>query len=270
MTAMQLASVLGEVREDYVNEAAVCRKPRRLGLKLGAAAACVCLAGGLIWWRTQPGTDSIYDNGGGGSGSGSSLAGGAAPAAGGAAAPGGYFEDGRSAILRSIAVYPDSADFSDVLDATLTELTEEEMRSDPLGAYFPTVLPEGYRFDFASLYHTVMRDGREYRLLRVTYAAGGEVHPVPTEDGGYAATEPSDRRSFVLFAMDYLPSDTGVFADGSRLAEPDDALFPDEGIVRFAFDGVYLCASASELSPSAMTPEARLVMLGSLPVLISP
>ena len=266
---MQFASVLGDLRDDYVNEAAEHRKPRRLGMKLGAAAACLCLIGGLVWWRMQPGVDSIYENAGGGSGVGNILPAptpdGSLPA-GGAPVPGGYFEDERSAKLYSIAVYPETEDFSDVADATLTDISEQEVRSDPLGAYFPTVLPEGYEFDFASLYETTMKSGWKYHLLRVTYAAGGEVHPVPTEDGGYTATEAA-RRSFVLFATDYMPSAKGVFVDGSRLPELDLSILSGGDIVRFAFDRVYLSASASELSQLAEVPEELEAMLASLPVL---
>lgn len=270
MTVMQLASALGEVREESVNEAADYRKPRRIGMKIGTAAACLCLVGGLVWWRMQPGVDSIYENAGGGSGAAGILAaptpdaGGILPA-GGAPAPGGYFEDERSAKLYSISVYPETEDFSDVADATLSEISEQEVNADPLGAYFPTVLPEGYRFDFASLYHTTMKNGREYHLLRVTYASGGEVHPVPTEDGGYAATEPTDRRSFVLYAMDYKPASNSSFIDGFRLSSVDYVNLADNGTFKLVFGDVYLGVSPMDLSAEELE-----TALTSLPVLNTP
>lgn len=251
---MQFASALGEVREDYVNEAADFRKPRRIGWKIGTAAACLCLIGGLVWWRMQPGVDSIYPAGG--SDNGSAVAGGGAPE------PGGYFEDERSAKLYSISVYPASEDFSDVADATLSEISEAEMRSEPLSAYFPTVLPEGYEFDFASLYHTTMKSGREYHLLRVTYASGGEVHPVPTEDGGYTATESTDRRSFVLFAMDYRPDTDRSFVDVHSLTKQDYVNLSDGSTFHLSFGDVYL-----GVSPAELTPEELETVLTSLPVL---
>lgn len=261
---MQFASALGKVRDDFVDAAADYRKPRRLGLKIGTAAACLCLVGGLVWWRMQPGVDSIYENAGGSGVAGilaaptpdGSLPGGGAPA------PGGYFEDERSAKLYSISVYPSSEDFSDVSDATLTDISEEELRSDPLGAYFPTVLPEGYAFDFASLYHTTMKDGKEYHMLRVTYATGGEVHTVPTEDGGLSATEPTDRRSFVLFAMDYRPDTDRSFVDVHALTEQDYVNLSDGSAFHLFFGDVYL-----GVSPSELTPEELETVLTSLPVL---
>ena len=265
---MQFASALGEVREDYVNEAADVRKPRRLGLKIGTAAACLCLVGGLVWWRMQPGVDSIYEIDGGGSGASGILPApggsdnGGASTAGGAPEPGGYFEDERSAKLYSISVYPASEDFSDVADATLSEMTEQEMRADPLSAYFPTALPEGYEFDFASLYRTTMKNGREYHMLRVTYASGGEAHPVPTEDGGYAATEPTDRRSFVLFAMDYKPDTNHSFIDGFGLEAEDYVNLSDGSTFHLDFGDVYL-----GVSPAELTPEELETVLASLPVL---
>lgn len=253
---MQLASALGEVREESVNEAADYRKPRRLGMKIGTAAACLCLVGGLVWWRMQPGVDSIYPTG--------DFDNGGAVSAGGAPAPGGYFEDERDAILYSIAVYPASEDFSDVLDATLTEMNEQEVNSNPLSAYFPTALPEGYTFDFASLYRTTMKNGREYHMLRVTYASGGEVHPVPTEDGGYAATEPTNRRSFVLFAMDYKPTGSSLI-DGFRLTSEDYVNLADGETFKLDFGDVYL-----GVSPAELTPEELKAVLTSLPVLNAP
>lgn len=262
---MQFASALGEVREDYVNKAADYRKPRRLGLRIGTAAACLCLVGGLVWWRMQPGVDSIYENDGGGSGVGNALNGDAAAAAGVVPAPGGYFEDERSAKLYSIAVYPASEDFSDVADATLSEMTEQEVRTDPLGAYFPTVLPEGYQFDFASLYRTTMKDGREYHMLRVTYASGGEVHPVPTEDGGYAATESTDRRSFVLFATDYKPDTNHSFIDGFGLTGGDYVNLSGGSTFHLSFGDVYLGVSPSDLTAAELE-----TVLTSLPVLNAP
>ena len=262
MTVMQLASALGEVREESVNEAADYRKPRRIGMKIGTAAACLCLVGGLVWWRMQPGVDSIYENDGGGSGVGNALNGDAAAAAGVVPAPGGYFEDERGAKLYSIAVYPASEDFSNVADATLSEISEQEMQSDPLSAYFPTVLPEGFEFDFASLYHTTMKTEREYRMLRVTYASGGEIHPVPTEDGGYAATEPTDRRSFVLFAMDYKPDTNHSFIDGFGLTAEDYVNLADGSTFHLDFGDVYL-----GVSPTELTPEELETVLTSLPVL---
>ena len=263
---MQFASVLGELRDDYVNEAVDYRKPRRLGLKIGTAAACLCLVGGLVWWRMQPGVDSIFVTGGSGASgilpapSGSDN-GGAIPA-GGAPVPGGYFEDERSAKLYSISVYPASEDFSDVADATLSEMTEQEVCTDPLGACFPTVLPEGYQFDFASLYRTTMKNGKEYHMLRVTYASGGEVHPVPTEDGGYAATEPTDRRSFVLFATDYKPDTNHSFLDGFGLAAEDYVNLSGGSTFHLDFGDVYL-----GVSPSELTAEELETVLTSLPVL---
>ena len=256
---MQFASALGEVREESVNEAADYRKPRRLGLKIGTAAACLCLVGGLVWWRMQPGVDSIYpteyDQGG-------EINGGVSTA-GGAPEPGGYFEDERSAKLYSIAVYPASEDFSNVADATLSEMTEQEMRADPLSAYFPTALPEGYEFDFASLYRTTMKNGREYHLLRVTYASGGEVHTAATEDGGETAPEtPVERRSFVLFAMDYQPDTNRSFIDGFGLAAEDYVNLSDGSTFHLDFGDVYL-----GVSPAELTPEELETVLASLPVL---
>ena len=85
----------------------------------------------------------------------------------------------------SIAVYPEGESEENVADAEIITLSEAEAYSFVnLGEHLPTTLPDGYFYQTANLYKTVMKDGSAYYMLRVTYANGERPEEIVTEDGG--------------------------------------------------------------------------------------
>ena len=107
----------------------------------------------------------------------------------------------------SIAVYPPHEKEENVRSATLDKITEEEARSMKVFVdYLPPKWMQEYRFKSAMLYHTTMKNGAEYYLLRITYADENYVDTEPVYvDGGQLALKPALGKLFTVDFFNYEP-----------------------------------------------------------------
>lgn len=199
MNAKKFSEALGNVRDDYVNEAATYRHSSKSlsWVKWGAAAACLCLVAagsGILIHRNlnkpvsgnESDTQPIYslpngDKGGetgGGKGGhfGGNIIG----------EPGGYlglFPDGDTGHY-SMAVIPASEKFENVALAHTDSLTEDDLSDIDLAKHLPKQIPDGFHFGRGTLYTTVMKDGTTYNMLHIEYITGTIPEQKYTEDGG--------------------------------------------------------------------------------------
>lgn len=176
---------------------------------------------------------------------------------------GGTFTDGVDPIIESIAVYPETEDIRDVENATMESLDEiTAYGMSILGNYLPTELPAGYYFDKADLYETTMKNGTQYHMLRITYAAGGGGIPTTpaSDDSGVLAPDPNSFSSkFSVFVMDYEPRTKNPiyrFEDLPEFLESTE----DIAVFHFSFEDVYIGFYPSELST-----EEILTVVNSIP-----
>ncbi len=206
MKAEKLFEVLGDVDENKVAEAdRLAAKPARPRWRRWAAlAACLALvlAGAVFTQFPKP------VSGGGGVG-----------------APNGGWPEGIDPIVASVAVFPkDTATIYDVEDAITTELTEEDAYGfEPLGAYLPKELPEGWSLDHAMLYDTTMKDGTKYYMLRVEYfKPNGLIEPsiIDGETGEEMGGGP-DGDHFLLFPTNYDPGAKYKALDAGKITVQD-------------------------------------------------
>lgn len=107
----------------------------------------------------------------------------------------------------NIAVHPAYETEKNVKSATLDKITEEEARSMKVFAdYLPPKCLQEYCFKSAMLYHTTMKNGAEYYLLRITYADENYVDTEPIYvDGGQLALDPALGRLFTVDFFNYGP-----------------------------------------------------------------
>lgn len=207
MKADKFFEILGDVDENKVAEAdRLAAKPARPRWRRWAAlAACLALVlAGAVFTRYAP-----KPVGGGG----------------GVGAPNGAWPEGIDPIVASVAVFPkDTYTIYDVEDATITELTEAEACAfDPLGAYLPKELPEGWSFDHAMLYDTTMYDGTKYYMLRVEYfKPNGLTEPsiIDGETGEEMGGGP-DGDHFLLFPTNYDPGAKYKAFDAGKITVRD-------------------------------------------------
>lgn len=132
--------------------------------------------------------------------------------------PNGGWPEGIDPIVASVAVFPgDQYTIYDVEDATITSLTQEEAYAfEPLGAYLPMELPEGYSFYNATLYETTMKDGTKFYMLRTGYSKGSQPDLPAVIDGetGESIVSGTGNEPFILFPMNYKPDVKGIFDAG--------------------------------------------------------
>lgn len=188
MKSRELYEAIGGIRENWVEEA---RKPKvRTAdwLRLGAAAACLCVILGAAIVRHGPAPVS----GGGDSGG---------------IVPGGDFPAGVDPGVYSVAVYPESERPQDVETATVERMDGDAARSlDGLGEYLPTLLPEGCYFSFAYLYETAMKDGTKYYMLRASYTTGETIPGVMAADAETQEPEPVLDEAFYVMIWNHRPN----------------------------------------------------------------
>ncbi len=223
MNAKKFSEALGNVRDDYVNEAATYRRgsKSRSWIKWGAAAACLCLVAagsGILIHRnfnkpvTSNGSDTFLGGGTGietGGGDKGGVTGGDI-----IGEPGGYpglFPDGDTGHY-SMAVIPASEKFENVASAHTDSLTEDDLSGIDLAKHLPKQLPDGFHFGRGSLYTTVMKDGTQYNMLRIEYISGWIQEQKFTEDGGaIAPTVWTEGDSFYVCVMNYEPDTHGKY-----------------------------------------------------------
>ncbi len=249
MKAEKFSEALGNVREDYINEASTYNRSSksRSWIKWGAAAACLCLVAagsGVLISRNfnKPVTGNENDitiDGGekggvtGGGDKGGVTGGGTATEPGGLT--GGDSDDLMSGSY-SVAVYPPSEKREDVASAKVDGLTEDEAFSNELAKHLPKQLPDGFHFGRGGLYTTVMKDGTEYNMLRIEYISGWIQEQKFTEDGGAIAPDVwTEGDNFIICVMNYEPDTYNRYAPS-----------PDEPPVA-VFEEIY--SSAEEVTP---------------------
>lgn len=233
MSKKKFSEAMTEVNDKYYEEAARYERKRKtpLWLKWGAMAACLCLVVGGIAISQMPGLFSNSD-----------------PGAGPAADPGGMHPDGVDPVIASIAVYPASENILDVADATNEGISEADAYAfDTLGDYLPTILPDGYHFENASLYETTMKNGVKYYMLRVVYTTGNK-----TEGDGEAeiAADPNTLgSSFVFSVMNYMPKTKYQIYNPADITE---SKLEEIGGTTFhiAYDDVFVGISRNSTDPS--------------------
>ncbi len=215
MNAEKFSEALGNVREDFVNEANTYNRgsKSRSWIKWGAAAACLCLvaagSGVLIsrnFNKPVSGNESDVSLGGGtgietGGDKGGVTGGGTATEPGGVT--GGNDLMGGS---YSVAVYPPSEKLENVASAKLDGLTEDEAFSNELAKHLPKHLPDGFHFGRGWIYNTVMKDGTTYNMLKIEYISGWIQEQKFTEDGGAIAPDVwTEGDSFYVCVKNYEP-----------------------------------------------------------------
>lgn len=116
---------------------------------------------------------------------------------------GGSMPEGIDPVVASVAVYPADKSLSDIVDATLNEITKEEAYSvEGLSEHLPTVVIDGYQFRNASLYETSMKDGSKYFLLRIDYTTGNRN----TVDYSVQLTNFEPKTDDTILTPDTIPS----------------------------------------------------------------
>ena len=125
----------------------------------------------------------------------------------------GTLPEGIDPIAASVAVYPADRSLSDIADAVLKELTEEEAYGvEGLSGHLPSAVIDGYRFKNASLYETTMKDGSKYRMLRVFYTTGDRN----IADYFVQLTNFRPRTEAEIYASDSIPGNISGFFNFER------------------------------------------------------
>ncbi len=244
MDKENLYEAMGNIDEKRIHAAhAPAAKKKPVWVKWGAMAACLCLiVGGVFMFREN----SPAPNPG---------------PAGGPSAPGGNFPEGVDPIIASVAVYPETADITEVEDATTTSWNEAEAYSmEQLGGYLPTALPDGYHFSRASLYETTMKDGTKYYMLRVTYGNGTprESQNIRVESDEPAPDPAELGDEFVVFVMNFKPKTERQIYSPAEITE--DRLEEIGGLTfHLVYDEVYV-----GLSPNGLSPQDVLAVIASI------
>ncbi len=176
MNAKKFSEALGNVCDDYVNEAATYRRAgkSRIMVKWGAMAACLCLAvAGSAVLINRNFNKPVTGNESGITGGGEE----------------GGVTEGDTGLYYSVAVFPASEKPENVASAKVDSLTEDEVSGIELAKHLPKQLPEGFHFGRGSLYTTVMKDGTTYNMLRIEYISGWIQEQKFSEDGGAIAPD---------------------------------------------------------------------------------
>ncbi len=251
MKAEKFSEALGNVRDDYINEANTYNRSSksRSWIKWGAAAACLCLVAagsGVLISRNfnKPVTGNENDITIDGGEKGGVTGGGTATEPGGLT--GGDSDDLMSGSY-SVAVYPPSEKREDVASAKVDGLTEDEAFSNELAKHLPKQLPDGFHFGRGGLYTTVMKDGTEYNMLRIEYISGWIQEQKFTEDGGAIAPDVwTEGDNFIVCVMNYEPDTYNRYAPS-----------PDEPPVA-VFEEIY---SSAEEVPISLLEQHRTVYI---------
>ncbi len=192
MNSKKFSEAMSELDNKYVDEAInYKKKAKKLNrIKWGAMAACLCFvaaAGATIFLHQNVSIPGADDEGG----------------------TGAY----------SVAVYPATESEENVASADVTSLTESEALSNSLAKHLPRELSEGFHYGRGSIYHTVMKDGTKYHMLRIEYINGEIPEQQFTEDGGAIAPNPDTTgETFIVCVMDYKPkTDRTIYSSSEEI-----------------------------------------------------
>ena len=77
--------------------------------------------------------------------------------------------------------------------ATSAPIAEAQTAQEALSRYLPSELPDGFSFEYATLYETTMKNGTKYNMLRVLYSSAD------------TSERPNAAEQFTIFIMNYSP-----------------------------------------------------------------
>ena len=227
MKREKFCELLGEINENYVKEAETIKKAKMpVWVKWSAMAACLCLvAVGLTGLMNQdfrtPGSGDLGRVVGG---------------------EGDYY---------SVAVHPASEKNENVATAEVVSLTENEAVNNELAKYLPKHLPDGFHYGRGSMYNTVMKDGMQYRMLRIEYISGTIPEQQFAEDGGAIAPNPDTTGDlFTVCVMNYEPETKHTIY--SSIDEVTVSLFEESGSVCISLGNCYISVFAETAAPEAV------------------
>ena len=241
MRKEELFEVLGELDGEIVKGAEIPVKENtnsKAGnagwLKWGAMAACLCLViAGTAIWGSRSGFFGNTPWGGGGGGEIDGV---------------GAWPEGIDPIVASLAVIPAEKSLSDVADATVVSIGEEDAKNiERLGAYLPDTLPEGCRYGTAGYYETIMKDGTRYHMIRVTYESGQGAVPAPITEDDQVSPGMTGNTAFLWMVWGHRPN-TGrhIYRPGEVTAQVLEQM--DSGVFYIDYDGIYVGISRMDIS----------------------
>ncbi|MBR4776623.1 MAG: hypothetical protein IK007_03315 [Lachnospiraceae bacterium] len=111
----------------------------------------------------------------------------------------------------SVAVLPADKNLNDVQDAYCNEISIADIQKEEgLRDYVPSKLPDGFHFDQASLYITIVNDGTIYKRLLITYRTGKGAKKLLDEEGAELIPDTNDLGDeFRINIFSFMP-DTSV------------------------------------------------------------
>lgn len=238
MKTPKMVEAMSYIDDDLVSDAITyTRKKTRSWLKWGAMAACLCLViTGVSLWGNLGQQGKIPEAGAGVGGEDS----------------GGVWPEGVDPVIASVAVIPAGVDLLDVADAITVSISEEDARAvEGLGAYLPSALPEGCRYGKAAHYRTMMKDGTEYQLLRVTYESGEASVPASVPENAETASEMTGSTAFLWMVWGHRPdTDLPVYQPEEVSAS---LIEQQEGRVFYIdYDGIYVGVEQLEISAAEL------------------
>ena len=234
MKTPKMVEAMNYIDDDLVSGAITYTRKKKTGwLRWGAMAACLCLViTGASLWGNLGQQGKIPEAGAGVGGEDS----------------GGVWPEGVDPVVASVAVIPAGVDLLDVADAVSISISEEEARAvEGLGAYLPSVLPEGCRYGKAGHYRTMMKDGTEYQMLRVTYERGEASVPAPVPENAETASASTGSTAFLWMVWGHRPdTDLPVYQPEELSAS---LIEQQEGRVFYIdYGGIYVGVGQSEIS----------------------
>ena len=234
MKTPKMVEAMNYIDDDLVSGAITYTRKKKTGwLRWGAMAACLCLViTGASLWGNLGQQGKIPEAGAGVGGEDS----------------GGVWPEGVDPVVASVAVIPAGVDLLDVADAVSISISEEEARAvEGLGAYLPSVLPEGCRYGKAAHYRTMMKDGTEYQMLRVTYERGEASVPAPVPENAQMASATTGSTAFLWMVWGHRPdTDLPVYQPEEVSAS---LIEQQEGRVFYIdYGGIYVGIGQSEIS----------------------
>lgn len=234
MKTPKMVEAMNYIDDDLVSGAITCTRKKKSGRLLwGTMAACLCLViTGVALWSNLGQQGKIPEIGAGGGGEDS----------------GGVWPEGVDPVIASVAVIPAGVDLLDVADAVSISISEEDARAvEGLGAYLPSMLPEGCRYGKAGHYRTMMKNGTEYQMLRVTYESGEASVPAPMPENAQMTSATTGSTAFLWMVWGHRPdTDLPVY-------QPEEVSVPlieqQEGRVFYIdYDGIYVGVEQLEIS----------------------
>ena len=236
MRGNEFLDKMGLIDSAYIEAANVKPKQRKYAwLKRGAMAACLCLViVGVAVWSSSSKLFGNTPGGGGGAGEGIDGV--------------GAWPDGIDPFVASVAVIPAEKSLSDVADATVVSINEEDARNiERLGAYLPDILPKGCRYGSASYYETTMKDGTQYHMIRVVYESGQGAVPAPVTEDDQVAPEMSGNTAFLWMVWGHRPNtDRHIYQPDEVTTKVLDQM--DGGVFYIDYGSIYIGISRMDIS----------------------